>query len=621
MQAQYPEGRLVSRSNFQEVYARLSDAPKLSCDTETLGLRPYHGDRLFSIILADAEQAYYFNFQAYEGLDPDFVLPPSALHQLAILFANPTRYWYFFNAKYDLAMLANEEIEVEGEIHCAKACALVEYNEHHTYTLEACLERIGENKDGRVDVYIAEHALTEKRQGATQRYTHSFFNRVAPAVIVPYGLRDALATYRLGAHQEIALEALAQETAHAPKVPTVLNIARNERRLTRTVFRMEQVGVRIDRPYCERAAAFETDRAEKAVQAFKRDTGRDFMASSKLFSDVFSSERDRWGYTDKGNPSFDSEHLARFTNPAARAILEYRDAVSKGNFYRGFLYHADSDDVVHPNFNPDGAGHGRFSSSNPNFQNLKNDEDEDLNQEFVVRRAIIPRPGFVLFMPDYSAMEYRMMFDLASKIAGRMSGIIKLMLEKDLDPHQATADVVTEMGTPLKRGRAKNGNFAFLYGSGIPTLAAIIGSTIEEARVLKRQLKQASPEVADYIELVINTARTRGWVFNWAGRRCYFPDPQYAYCAPNYVISGGCADVNKIALNRIDEYLLSKKSRLIMTVHDENPVEVHESEVDEVPRRVKELMEGVFPYTYLPLTVGSEWSEKSLADKRKGFPV
>jgi DNA polymerase-1 len=88
----------------------------------------------------------------------------------------------------------------------------------------------------------------------------------------------------------------------------------------------------------------------------------------------------------------------------------------------------------------------------------------------------------------------------------------------------------------------------------------------------------------------------------------------------NYLIQGGCADVVKVAMNRVDELLLGKKSRMVLTIHDELPCEVHESEVAFIPQQVKEIMETVFPYKYLPLTCGMEWSDKSLGDKKKGFP-
>jgi DNA polymerase I-like protein with 3'-5' exonuclease and polymerase domains len=612
---------IVSRAQFDEVLSKLKTCDKLALDTETTGLRPYHGDRLFSIILASSpDTAWYFNFQPYPGLDPEAILLPSHLDRLKteLLEASITRTWFIHNAKFDLAVLHAEGIELLGMVHCTKALGLVEYNEHQSYGLDASLERIGLKKDDRVERFITENKLTEKRQGANQQYTHKFYNRVPYDIIVPYGLDDAKGCFALGVHQELTIGAVADATP--PTLPNLRAVLQNEKRLTRTVFRMEALGVKIDRPYCLRAARFEADRAEKAVASFKRETGRDFKVSPKLLAEVFGDQRDLWDFTDKGNPSFTSDVLRRFKSPTAQAVLEYRDAKSKQDFYQGFLYHADRDDLIHPNYNQDGAGHGRFSSSNPNFQNLTAEEGQDLEQEFVVRRAVIPRPGFVFLMPDYDQMEYRMMFDVACSLLGYESDVVK-EIKNGKDPHQATADVVTGMGTPLTRSRAKNGNFAYLYGSGIATLAATIGSTESEARELKRLMAAATPEVANYIAAITGTAERRRFIFNWLGRRCYFPDARFAYRAPNYHIAGGCADVVKVVMNRLDDYFLQLKSRMVMTVHDELPIECHESELATVPRQVKDIMESVYPSKYLPLTAGMEYSTKSLADKIKGFPV
>jgi DNA polymerase-1 len=274
---------------------------------------------------------------------------------------------------------------------------------------------------------------------------------------------------------------------------------------------------------------------------------------------------------------------------------------------------------VHPNYNPDGAAHGRFSSSAPNWQNLTSEEGEE-SAEFIVRRAIIPRPGFVLIMPDYDQMEYRLMFELACRIVGYETPLVK-EIKNGKDPHQATADLVSSLGTTLSRSRAKNGNFALLYGSGDAKLSETIGGTLTEAKALRKSIFGVAPEINIFIQNVMNTAERRGYIFNWLGRRCHFPDPRFAYKAPNYLVSGGCADIVKVAMNRIDEALRKKKSRMIMTVHDELPCEVHESELTTVPLIVKTIMESVFPHQYLPLTCGMEHSFKSLGDKVKGFPV
>lgn len=613
---------LVTRSNFESVVSSLQQSNKLALDTETSGLRAWHGDRLFSIIIADGQTSYYFNFQPYAGIEPDQVLLPMHLSRLQPLLADPSKTWYMHNAKFDLAMLAQEQLTVAGTVHCTRAIARVEYNEYQNYDLASCADRIGFKKDDAVEKYIDEHHLWEweSRPGRKQRNKNKHFDRVPFEIIVPYGCRDAEITARLGEHQEKTLQGIADKQ----KVTKITTLAETEKRLTKTIFRMESRGVLIDRDYCTKASAYEMDRGQKALQAFKLETGKDFSASPLLFKEIFASEKEKWKYgeptkTGQVNPSFDSDVLASFVNPAARAILNYRDAKSKSDFYAGFLYHADANGVIHPNFNPDGARTGRFSSSEPNLQNLTSEEGEEGN-EFIVRRALIPRPGFVFLMPDYDQMEYRMMFDYACDIAGRETELVRKIKYEGLDPHQATADVVTSGGTPLTRKRAKNGNFAVLYGSGYDTLAATIGSTRAEAKALKEAILNASPEIREFVNSVMDTVRTRGWVRTWLGRRCYFPDADYAYKSPNSLIQGGCADVNKVALNETDEYLLEKRSKLVLTIHDENVIEAHEDEADEVARHVQGLMQNVYPSKYLPLTVGMEWSPRSLGDKIKGFP-
>lgn len=632
---------IVTRSNFDGILERLRSVSKLALDTETTGLRPWHGDRLFSIIIASLEGGdpprvtpYYFNFQPYAA-EPDVaVLLPTHMRAIGTLFKDPAKTWYLHNAKYDLAILFQEGLPFPtGTIHCTRAIARVEYNEHLAYDLSSCAERIGFKKDDTVEKYIDEHTLWTWADipGKKQRKKLKHFDRLPFSIVQPYGEIDAVITAHLGHGQEKTLDAVSADMPAG--ITPINNIVHNERRLTKTLFRMEARGVLIDKPYCERAQAYEQNRASKAVAAFKAETGRDFSASNKLFQEVFADQREHWSYTEKGNPSFESDVLSKFGGPTAAAVLAYRDAKSKCDFYAGLLYHADSAGVVHTNFNTDGTGTGRSSSSDPNLQNLTSEsaaicrackeEHEDLAKmcakcgssdmeypEFLVRRAIIPRPGHIFIMPDYDQMEYRMMLDYAQEVE---------LIEKvkgGLDIHQATAQM---MG--VTRKEAKTLNFMLLYGGGAQKLADALGIPLEKAQALKARYFQALPGVMRFIKHVQDTIYTRGYIRNWAGRRCYFPDVRRAYKGPNYLIQGGCADVNKFGLNAIDEYLLDKMSKLVLTIHDENPIEVHESEAHFVPREVQKLMESVYPGKRLGLTVGMEWSAKSLGDKVKGFPA
>lgn len=609
--------RIVGRSNFDEVLGLLQLHATLALDTETYGLRPYHGDKLFSIILAtDAERAFYFNFQPYPNLDPDLLLTPAHLQRLNVLFKDPTRLWYIQRAKYDMAIMWQDQLELAGTLHCTEAIGRVWENWHFTYNLDDQLRRIDPalGKDDKVKEWIlANKAYTEfQKPGRKEVKKALHYDRAPWELIVPYALWDARACFITATHQieTIKRQSSVEETPEGNPVP--MRVMENERRLTRTVFNMERTGILVDLDYCKRAAEFENARIKEAHGEFKRLSGKDYAASPVLFAEVFADDKERWEYTEKKNPSFESEVLQTFKSPLAGLVLQARDAKAKSDFYTGFIYHADARGRVHPNFNQGGANHGRFSSSDPNFQNLKADEEEDLVQEFIVRRAVIPTPGYFLCSIDYKTMEYVQMLEYACAMWGRVTPLAA-EVNAGKDVHQATADLASKYRPGTKRRETKTSNFLELYGGGTGKLASQLDIPIDDAWAIKRAIQQGAPEIKVLQKKMMRAAETRGYVRNWLGRRCYFHDARFAYKAPNHLIAGGCADIIKIAMNLIDDYLAPYKSRMILNIHDELVFEIWYGE-EFLIAELKQIMESVFPSKWVPLTCSVSTSTRSLAD-------
>lgn len=612
---------IVTTRNIRSVLSILGIAKELAIDTETTGLRPYHDSRMFSFIIADHCQAYYFNFQDYPGLPPEQNLNGASRGELFDI----ERTWYLHNAKFDLAMLRKFGIELRGTIHDTMAISRIADSAllPNQFSLDSCAKRIGAAKDDGVRRWLLQNkCYTEERiQGKKTRKKNYHFDRVPFDLIVPYAEQDALVTKELALAQLAELRLIYGVHREQRFKGDLEDIVNNERELTRTLFEMESRGVKIDKKFCEDAVASLTAKQNMLASDFAATTGVDFHESPLLFKKLFAAEKQVYGDptpTGKVNPSFDSDVLAGFNHPMAKIVLEHRKAKSDLNFFLGFLYEADLQQVIHTTFNQHGTTTGRMSSSNCNLQNLVKDEGEALNQAWVVRRAIVPRKDCVFHMIDYQAMEYRLMLDYASFYADKhdKEGVNALIAKvmAGFDVHQATADIAG-----VSRRDAKTTNFCILYGGGLATLSGRLGCDVVEAGRIRDSVFRAAPEVGSLIRGTTNTAEKRGYIINWLGRRCRFPDAKYSYRATNHLIQGGCADIVKLAMNRIHRYLAPYQTRMVLQIHDELVFEGPPSEAPVVIPAVKEIMEKAYPHRVLPMICSIEHSHKSLADKVKGI--
>ena len=594
---------IVTDANISRVRGHLIKERFLAVDTETTGLRPYHGDVLFSIIVSSPERDFYFNFNAYPDTEP---LPDKAFLVLREIFANPHRTTVFHNAKFDLAFLCKEGIEVKGDVVDIWSLSRLDFNDNFTYDLRSIAKKFNLSKSDLVEEYIKKNKLWEWRElkHLNRRFKDKRYNEVPLEIVRQYGEQDGRITFECFEKLRDSLNW--QDETSPSNIPKLSTVAGNEAKLTKTLFNMEWTGVKVDTSYCREAVEYYEAKIEELKKDFKSLTDHEFQKSPLLFKELFKDET--WVFTEKGNPQFDAKALRGFKHPAAKLITKYSEYKKQIEYFQGFLYHVDDDGVIHTNFKQAGTATGRLSSSEPNLQNLtKPDKYEASNKEskFPVRRAFVPREGYFFAMLDFKQMEYRMMLDMANA-----SGLIT-KIKGGLDVHQATADLAG-----VTRGQAKTVNFAVLYGSGLKTLGESLGCSAEKAKNIRDTIFRAAPQIRDFIRGVSRTAERRGHIFNWLGRRSHFENKNLSYKAPNYLIQGGCADVVKEAMNECQEFLEkgTLKSRMLLTIHDELVFEIADGE-EHILQKLQEIMEGVYPYKNLPLTCGIDYSTKSLADK------
>jgi DNA polymerase I-like protein with 3'-5' exonuclease and polymerase domains len=272
--------------------------------------------------------------------------------------------------------------------------------------------------------------------------------------------------------------------------------------------------------------------------------------------------------------------------------------------------------ILHCKFNQHEAKTGRFSSSEPNLQNMP--------RQLGPRECFITRKGKQNWHLDYDQVEMRMFVHFARD--EKMADAI----ERDI--HRFVASQIYQKPEneikPEQRKRAKGTNFGIIYGSGAPTQAETLTknglpTSVDEAKSLVGNYHRRFPSVRRITNELKIEIRKNGFVTNPLGRR-YHISTSRSYVALNYLCQGTSADIMKKAM--VDLWVWLRKneyrSRIIMTIHDEIVIETPKSEASEVIPKAKRIMEDLESY-FVPVTVGADvvthrWSGKKDA-KKAGF--
>ena len=193
------------------------------------------------------------------------------------------------------------------------------------------------------------------------------------------------------------------------------------------------------------------------------------------------------------------------------------------------------------------------------------------------------------------------------------------MLNKnDVDFHGEAAKLafnVQESDSQYKfyRQMAKAITFGTIYGIGNKKLAEQLNTTPQEAGQYKKRYFEGLQGSKEFFDKVVQTVESRGWIKNRYGRR-YEINPKYAYKGVNYLVQGTSADILSERMIEIAKFLGDKESNILLQVHDEIICEIHDSELETIPFKIKDLLE--MNSLDIPLSVDMEICEPSWATKK-----
>lgn len=394
---------------------------------------------------------------------------------------------------------------------------------------------------------------------------------------------------------------------------------------------MEKRGIKVDVDYLKKLSNEYHKDLSKIEQNIWKMAGREFNINSpKQLGEVIYDEM---GLSVKGMKK--SAGGARSTreselekikdmHPIVEEILRYRELQKLLSTYIDTIPdQVGSDGRLHARFIQTGSSTGRFSSNEPNLQNIPIKTEKGKN----IRNAFVAERGYVLASFDYSQIELR-----ACALMSQDSYFIKVFKEgKDI--HTAVAmkvfNVDEENVTADMRRRAKVINFGILYGMGVTALRQNLGTDRKEAQEFYDNYFAQFPTIAAYLESIKDFAKKHGYTETLFGRKRYFPGIKSPLpfiramaerMATNAPIQGtATADIIKIGMKKAEDDLkeagLADDAHLLLQVHDELVYEIKKEKLASAMKIIENAMKNAIPSEFLenlepvPLLVSSGYGQ------------
>ena len=396
------------------------------------------------------------------------------------------------------------------------------------------------------------------------------FNSIPPSVGYMYAAFDPIMTYELYKFQEQYLDKEVGQYCYRKGLERVADVFREiEMPLIEVVFDMEVQGVDIDTDLAKELKDKYTYYMNLAVDNFKAqiielevagafdelrvkhpdkfnkiselgDININIASNAQLvilFYDVLKLD------PPKGQRSVGEEQLKQLHHPLVDCILEYR-GMSKllSTYIEAIPNHiAKKDGKLHANFNQYGAKTGRFSSSDPNLQNIpsktkKLSDGTVIDAGHDIRQMFIAGEGNVIIGGDFSQQEPRCLAHMSQD-----ENMINAYLHgKDLyatiasklynKPYEECKEFRPD-GTVNPEGKQRRSSvkpilLGIMYGRGVNSIAEQMNITKEEAQQVINDFYKQFPKVKEFVEFAQENARTYGFVETAWGRKRRLPNMQ-----------------------------------------------------------------------------------------------
>ncbi|MFC1935218.1 DNA polymerase I [Chloroflexota bacterium] len=598
----------VTVDNAEVVAAMVKElclAGSFAFDTETTGLDPMRCDLVGLSFAVAPGRAFYLPVGHQKGRQ---IPLGEVLESLKPLLEDPSVTKVAHNANFDMTVLRNYDVEVQGL----------------TFDTMVAAQLVGHKAIGLKN--LAFQILNEEMTPITGLIgtgrSQITFDLVPIDKATAYAAGDADMTARLRRVLEPVLQEMGVHHIMAdvemPLVPVLVQMQRNGIAVAPGKLKEmshslgEQLHMLEEEIYKEVGEPFNINSTQQlSTVMFEK-----LLPLAKLRElGLPAPKRTKTGY------STDASVLEELkgAHPVVDRVLEYRQLSKLKSTYLDTLPDLVNPRTgrIHTRYNQVGSATGRFSSSDPNLQNIP--IRTELGKQ--VRCAFLAQPGWSLLAADYSQVELRILAHLSQD-----TGLLAAF-HRDEDIHAATASQVygvpLDQVTPDMRRLAKVMNFGIIYGLSAHSMAQQTDMDVHESATFIESYFDKYPGIRDYTAQTKQQARQRGYVETLLGRRRSIPEINHSNfnvrqaaerMAINMPVQGTAADIIKIAMIRIHQRIQEQRvtSRMLLQVHDELIFEVPPEEMEAMKAMVLELMPSAMELAVplkVELKMGPTWGD------------
>lgn len=319
------------------------------------------------------------------------------------------------------------------------------------------------------------------------------------------------------------------------------------------LLKMRLQGVAVDLEQAEKLRKTLTVGIDKYSMAIKKLTGRDpnvdssqdmlkaYEALGHRMPELEINRAIRYTKPSKNYPegqaSFTADWYRAQSDPLSVVVLKKKKLMTlRDDFVVGDVIKEQVNGRIHAQFHQlrqddRGTRSGRFSSTNPNLQQVPARHDDDLwdagspiwSEE--VRKLFVPDKYKRWFKGDFSQQEPRLTVHFAylCKLPGSELAVQAFRANPRTDYHTMTTTIVNEAANKnYKRKQIKGINLGLVYGMGIAKLCHQLGISIPEGQEILKAYHMALPFVKGISTKAMTIAQERGYILTIMKRKRRF---------------------------------------------------------------------------------------------------